>query len=136
MTKSRKGSAGGILRSGREQNTKGRYGMLVSDQRKLMGRQLLPKTSRWQTKEIQCLCQNKRRMRSPPCRDDSKSQSRDCRSKGKAKSTAIGIKYTAVRSKNLTAVVLLKKILFYGIISSKNKNLQVRVWKQTQPFQK
>ena len=44
--------------------------MRVSNQRSPMGRKLLPKTSRRQPKEIQCVRKDTRRMRSGACQDD------------------------------------------------------------------
>ncbi len=50
-----------------EKDTQKRYGMPVSNQRKPMGRQLLPKTTKWQTQKIQCLCRNPRTVRNQTC---------------------------------------------------------------------
>ena len=45
------------------------------DKRHAVGRKLLPKTPRWQEKEIQRLCKDERGMRKAPCRDDRKEES-------------------------------------------------------------
>lgn len=60
--------------------------MRVSDKRHAVGRKLLPKTPRWQEKEIQRLCKDERRVREAPRRDDRKEESRNSRDEEKGKS--------------------------------------------------
>ena len=61
------------------------HGMRVSDQRSPMGRKLLPKTSRRQPKEIQCVRQDTRRMRSGACQDDRTEEKGNLRTQEKSK---------------------------------------------------
>ena len=50
------------FRAVRAEDTQERHWMRVPDKRHTVGRKLLPKTPRWQEKEIQRLCKDERRV--------------------------------------------------------------------------
>ena len=65
------------IRTRAEEDTQKRHRMPVSDQRQPLGRQLLPPSAEWQTREIQCLRRNERAVRNQTRRDDRRKESRD-----------------------------------------------------------
>ena len=78
--------------------------MRVSDQRSPVGRKLLPKTPRWQPKEIQRIRQDKRRMREGACQDDRRKEKGNLRTQEKREN---GITHRGLTEEKLSALIAL-----------------------------
>ena len=81
----RKNATEGKIRAETAENPPPRNGMRYHDKRSPLGRQLLSKTAKRQTQEIQRLRRIPRPMRNQTRRDDLRKESGDCRGKGKTK---------------------------------------------------